>query len=436
MKVKSMILSLAIVGLSQGVFAQNADSTQQAEPLKLTLDAAKTYALEHNRTVQAADLNVKKAEIAKWESLSNMLLNVSADLSYTNMLGYSMNFAGQSINMPPYGQLGITASVAINGQMVMGYQMSKLAVEMQKLSQTNDELSVKQNVTTSFLTVLIAEESFKILEECRNNLKKTSDNIEQLVKVGMAQQTDADQIRVQLMTMDNQIRSTKRNIELAYNALRIMLGCPVNQEIDIEQDLDYFFENEDAAKTLDNQFSAERNVNVQLLDKNIELSEKTVNLKRWAYGPTLSVAYQFSKKTYFNADKGFDMTPPNVLNIGLNIPIFSSGNRRAAVQKAKIDVDIAQTQREQTVDQLLVQDSQLRFNLSNAIDNYQANKETVALNKKIFKNYLQKFEQGMVSSTDLISVNNNLLQAESAYIQSLYDVMSAQTSLLQLYNLL
>ena len=41
----------------------------------------------------------------------------------------------------------------------------------------------------------------------------------QLVKVGMAEQTAADQLEVQVGTMENTIRSVERNIELAYNSL-------------------------------------------------------------------------------------------------------------------------------------------------------------------------------------------------------------------------
>ncbi|MCQ2973437.1 MAG: TolC family protein [Bacteroidales bacterium] len=437
-KVVLMLSAILAVNITSAQIANDSVRTvsDTASPIQLTLESAKQYALEHNRTMQTADLNIKKAEKARWEAISNMLVNVSATLQYQNMLGYEMNFGGQSIEMPPSGTLGITASVTINGQIIVGVQLSKMAIEMQQLSQSNDELSVKANATTAYLTVLIAEESYKILEESRNNLEKTYRSIEQMAQVGMTEQTDADQLKVQLMTMDNSLRSAKRNIELAYNALRLVLGTDVDAKIIITENLDYYFETQDASIALDGTFDVNNNTNIKLLDKNIELSQKQVTLKRWAYAPTLTFAYQYSGKTYFGKKEGFNMQPPHTLVATLNIPIFSSGNRWAAVQQAKIDVDIAQTQREQTVDQLLVQDAQLRYNLSNALETYQTNKETVDLNQKIFKNYLQKYEQGMVSSTDLISINNTLLQAQGNYIQSLYDVISAQTALLQLYNTL
>lgn len=430
--IRKTLTGLALMLIPALATAQNADSTQNG-PIELSLDQAKLFALEHNRTVQASGLAVQKAEYAKWEALSNMLLNVDGSLQYQNMLGYKLDFGGVEMPMDPSGTISITASVAFNGQILVGYQLSKMAVDMQNLSLRNDELTVKNNVTTSYLTVLIAEESYKILEDSRTNLVKTYNNIAQLAKVGMAEQTQADQLKVQMMSMDNQLRSAQRNIELAYNALRLQLGASADSELKITENLNSYFETQDAAELLSQENSLDDNLSVQLLDKNIELQRKQLTLKKWAYGPTLSVAYQYSGKTYFGGN-GFNMQPPNALVATLNVPIFSSGKRWAAVKQQRVEIDIQQTKREEAVEGLNVQARQLTFNLSNALDSYETARESLDLNKKIFKNQLQKFEQGMISSTDVVTSNNSLLQAQGSYIQSLYDVMNAQTALLQLYN--
>lgn len=433
--IRKTVTAMAIVLAAGIASAQNTVDSTQTGPIELTLNQAKQYAIEHNKTIQSASLAVQKAEYAKWESLANMLLSIDGTLQYQNMLGFEMDFGGMSIPMDPTGTLTVTASIAFNGQILVGYQLSKMAIDMQNLSKLNDELSVKNNVTTSYLTVLIAEESYKIIEDSRNNIEKTYNNVEQLAKVGMSEQTAADQLKVQLMTMDNQLRSAKRNIELAYNALRYQLGAGVDSEIHLQEDLNYFFETENTAEiAVDSSRSLDNNISIRLMDKNIELQEKQVTLKRWAYGPTFSVAYQYSGKHLFG--EGLNMQPPHALILTLNVPIFSSGQRRAAVEQQKIEVDIQKTNRENAIEGLRVQERQMIFNLSNALETLETNKQSVELNKKIFKNQLQKFEQGMVSSTDLITVNNTLLQAEGSNIQSLFDVMNAQTALMNLYNTL
>ena len=434
MNLKQSLMLVVATVLTFGANAQT-DSAATAEKLVLTLDSAKTYAVQHSKSMKTADLNVQKAEWAKWQAISNMLVNVDGTLSYTTMFGYTaeVEMGGMPVKIPvnDVGNLGITAQAAINGQLVVGVQLSKLAIEMQKLSQSSSENDVKAAATTSYLSVLIAQESKSVVEDSRINLEKTYNNIIQLAKVGMAEQTDADQLKVQLMVLDNNLRAADRNIQLAKSALITALGAPPSSEVELTESLDYFFENQEIDEPSG---SVESSVVMRQLDMSIELAKKQWTLSRWAYGPTLAIQYNYSGRTYFGKDAGFNMQPPHTMTFALSVPIFSSGNRYAACKQKKIDVDIAQTQRDQTLEQLQVQEIQLKYNLSNAIETYNSSKESLELYQKIFKNSLQKFNVGTISSNDLITVNNNLLNAQGSYIQSLYQVMNAQTELLKLYN--
>lgn len=430
MNFKKTIMLIFAAAATLGAHAQT-DTSANAGPLMLTLDSAKAYAVQHSKTMRTADLNIQKAEWAKLQAISNMLVNVDGTLTYTTQFNYEMKMMGNKISMPANGTLGITASAAINGQMVMSVQLSKLAIEMQEISRLSSENEVKAAATTSYLSVLIAQESKKTIEDSRKNLEKSYNNVVQLAKVGMAEQTDADQLKVQLMVLDNNLRAADRNIQLAKSALITALGAPPASEVELTESLDYFFENEPISEPSG---SVDGNITMRQLDKNIDLAKKQWTLTRWAYGPTLSVAYSYSGKTYFNKEAGFNMTVPHTMVFTLKVPIFSSGNRYSQCKQKKIDIDIAQTQRDQTLEQLQVQEIQLKYNLSNAIETYNSSKESLELYKKIFKNSLQKFNVGTISSNDLITVNNNLLNAQGTYIQSLYQVMNAQTDLLKLYN--
>jgi len=425
---------ILMAGIISGANAQTDTAANQGK-LVLTLDSAKTYAVQHSKTMKTADLNIQKAEWAKWQSISNMLLNVDATLSYTTMFGYEahpeMNGQKITISVNDVGNLGITATAAVNGQLIVGVQLSKMAIEMQKLAQTGSENDVKAAATTSYLSVLIAQESKKTIEDSRANLEKSYNNVVQLTKVGMAEQTDADQLKVQLMVLDNNLRAADRNIQLAKSALITALGAPPATDVELTESLDYFFENEQITEPSG---SVETSITMKQLDMSIDIAKKQWTLSRWAYGPTLSLSYNYSGKTYFGKDEGFNMSPPHSMTLALQIPIFSSGNRYSQCKQKKIDVDIAQTQRDQTLEQLQVQEIQLKYNLSNAIETYNSSKESLELYQKIFKNSLQKFNVGTISSNDLITVNNNLLNAQGTYIQSLYSVMNAQTELLKLYN--
>jgi len=54
------------------------------------------------------------------------------------------------------------------------------------------------------------------------------------------------------------------------------------------------------------------------------------------------------------------MTPPHIIGLQMNIPVFSSGLRNAQTQQAYLDLKTIQNNRDLVSDQLRMQEKQLR----------------------------------------------------------------------------
>jgi outer membrane protein TolC len=87
-------------------------------------------------------------------------------------------------------------------------------------------------------------------------------------------------------------------------------------------------------------------------------------------------------------------------------------------------------------DQLFIQEKQLRYNLTTAIEQYESQKENVAVSKRVFDNLNLKYEQGLVSSLDLTTANSNYLQSETNYITATMQLLNADLALNKLLNTL
>ena len=430
MKGKKFLLLMSCLTFSlTTIYSQN--------KLQLSLSDAKSYALSYNRTLQVSGLAVQKAEAAKWQAIATMLPHVDATLGYTNCLGYEMNFniMGQSISTPvdPTGTLNVKATMAFSGMQIVGVQLSKLAAEMSKLNKNIGDLDVKANVTTAYFAVLVAEESKRLIEGSKENLQKLHETTAKMYEVGMAEQTAVDQLEVQVGLVENEVKKTERNIELAYNALRLVLGSD-NTQFELTETLGNFLKNNDVYATATSEFNINQNYNVQLLNKNIELSKKQLNMKRMEYAPTLALFYQHAEIKYFGNEPMMRSTVPNTVGAQLNIPIFSSGERLSKVQQAKFDVKSAELIKQNAIEGLQVQEKQLRFLLKSAIETYELQKKNVAVSERIFKNTVQKYELGTVSSTELTTINNNLISAQGSYIGALMELLTAQVNLQKLLN--
>ena len=427
---KQIILIIGMLGMTLPGFSRTPEDSE----LHLTLKEAQDYALKNNRTVWNAGLAVSEAQKKTWETISTGLPQVNATVDYQNMMGFKMEFAGLTIPLEPTSNFQTTVTqLLFNGSYWVGIRMSKIGEQMTETMRLQSELDVKHQTQSAYHAVLIAQENKKILELNLKNIQTLAKSAEDMVRIGVAEQTDADQLKVQVATVMNGIKMVERHIELAYNLLRFQLGVEAETKIVLKQTLDDLMAENNSQAILATAFDLYDNYNVQLLDKQIDLADKQISLERAATLPTVAAFYNY---TYKIKKSTFDMSPNNIIGLQASIPIFASGQRHARAQQAKIKLETAQNNRELVTDQLLMQEKQLRFNLNNAIESFNLQKEAYEVSQRVFESITRKFQQGTASSLDVTTANTSLLQSQTNYINAMMEVFTAQTELEKLLNTL
>jgi len=428
MKLKYLILSVMLFGVCATVFPQ----ADNEKVLRLTLKEAQDYAMQHNRIVWNAGLSVSEAQKRTWEVISAGLPQVSANISYQNMMGFKMEFAGMSIPLEPTSNFQATVTqLLFNASYWVGIRMSKIGEQMTETARLQAELDVKQQTQTAYHAILIAEENKKILEQNLENVQRLAKSSEDMVRIGIAEQTDADRLKIQVMTMVNGITMVERHIMLAYTLLRFQLGIDADFNIELTQTLDDLMAAKDVYGIQYMNFDLNNNYNVQLLDGQIDLAGKQISLEKAAALPTVAAFYSY---TYKIKKSTFDMSPNNVIGLQASIPIFASGQRHVRTQQAKINLEKAQNSRDLVTDQLLIHEKQLRFNLKSAIESFELQKEAIDVSQRVFESVSRKYQQGMASSLDVTIASSELLQAQTNYINAMMQVFTAQTELEKLLN--
>ena len=403
--------------------------------LNLSLTEAQDYAVETNRSLKNASLAVQKAYAQRWQTIASMLPSADLSWGYTSMMGYKMNFNGMPIEMPDNGTLGITAAVGINGQAIVGALLNNVAIDMQKLNLQQSEDNLRANVKTSYASVLVLQNVVTLLESSLANIERMAEMTQRSVDVGAAEQTTADLIKVRVNTLKNNINANLRSTQLALNALKVLLDVPAETELVLTSTLEDFLSAEAVLKLLGYDFALENNLNYQLLEKNVELAKKNVHMAGWAYGPTVALAYQYSKKDYFGEKEGFNMTPPNAVSLNISMPLWSSGKRAAGVVEKKIALEEARNTFAETANNLGIQNEQLRYNLQNGYETYMNEKDNMEVTQRVFESTTNKFNQGTASNLDLVNASNDLITAQSSYVQAVLTLVNAQVELEKFLNL-
>ncbi len=481
MKNRKIIILFTLI-LSMGLFSHGL-SQEPADKLVLNLQGAVDHALSFNKSLKNARSEVERARARNWEAISQGLPQVDGGMDYSSFFNYELEFSfgmgdvsdftqdqlqdafNQTQAAFPFytaGDLAVhgantyyngvlqgmmdpatillsdqaSAKLMVNqlifsGQYIVGIQTAKLAMLISEQNLDFNELNIKESVISSYYLVLITEESLEILRQNLENLEETLDQTEIMYRTGMAEQTDVDQIRITVNQLANATTSLQRNLELSYNMLRFQLGLETTVEIQLTDNLQSLFANMQAETALDKPFDVEDNVTYKIMKTQEEINKKMLGLEQWNYAPTITGFYNYNAKILTT---DFDMNPNHMVGLTMGVPIFSSGMRKARVDQAKIDYNMAQVNRDIMEDQLLLQEKQYKYNLQNSLENFFTQQENVEVAQRVYDSYRRKFEQGMATSLDLTQANGNYLDAENNYLTSIMEVMNAKLQLDKLMN--
>lgn len=415
----------------------NRSSVQTPKVLQLSLQEAQNHAVESNRSLKNASLAVQEAYAQRWQTIASMLPQVDGSYAYSNYCGYSatLSMGGMEVpvSMPNVGALGVTASMGLNGQGIVGALLNNIAIDMKKIALEQSESELRGNVMSSYVSVLALQSITELLDSTLLNIQGLEQMTQSAVDAGAAEQTSADQIRVRVNTLKNSINQQKRNIELAFTSLKVLLDVPVETELVLTDKIDGVLSADKVLSLLGENFIVENNLNYQLLSKNVELAKRNVHMAGWAYGPTVAVAYNYANQQYYG-EGGMRMTPPNLIQVSVKMPLWSSGKRAAGVVEKKIAYEEAKNTLSETTDQLAIQYRQLCFNLTNAYETYLNEKENIEVSKRVFNSATEKFKYGASSNLELTNASNDLINAQSSYVQAMLSLVNAQVELDKFLN--
>lgn len=404
----------------------------QEAPRTISLQQAVEFAIKHNKELQSSRMNIESYRQKVRESVSQGLPQINGTLTYTTNFGYKMNFGGQSIKMKDQSNVGVgLQQLLFSGSWILGMQTSKIAVRLSEQQVESSELDIVENIYNSYYTILVTERMQEILRQNLENMNEIYKHTDNMYKAGTVEITDVDQIRVNVGQLKNSLLSMERTVEVNYNLLRLQLGLEAGTPVKLSDGLEVFLENDKSNRLYLEKFDINNNVSYQLVNTQTELNKKLLGIEKWSYAPTIAGSYNFNYKILKPA---LDMSPKHTAGVTMSIPVFSGMQRDSKVKQAKITLEQSYLQKDLLEDQLNVQDEQLKFNLKNAMENYNLQKENIDVATRVLQNYQRKYELGAVSSLDLTQANNNYLQAETNYTEAVLTLLQAQVSLEKLYN--
>ena len=416
-----------------------------------SLEEAQNFAIENNLYIKNATADVKIARKKIWETTAIGLPQVSGSANYTDNLSLATvlipNFFGGNPDEMVEVQFGTqhnaSASITANqlvfsGPYIVGLMAAKVykQISVQNLEKT--EIDIKELVTRNYYLVLLSEETKKTLVKNYKNTEKTYLETRAMFEQGFVEETDVDQLKVTLTTLNNSINSMERQAKLSRNMLKFQMGLDLEIPVSLSDSLYGILGEINLQLLAVNNFNINNNIEYNIIETQVELASLDLKRQKTEYLPNLSVMYMNNwnamrdKFSFFDTDEKWYRS--EMLGFTLNVPVFSSGSKRSKISQKKIALEQIIENQKLVRQSLEMENQQARFDYNTALEKYISENENVKLAERILEKTRVKYKNGMASSFELIQANNQYLQTESGLTSAMVELLNAKTRLDKIMN--
>lgn len=427
---------------------------QDNKILKLSIDDAQKYALQNNRSVQSARIDVASMTKRVWESTSMGLPQLNLATNYQHQFVIPQLSFGQylDVNSLPSGpitkadiqdaykdippvSLGVKnnttfdltlSQLIFSGEYLVGLQAAKVVKIMTEKSLVKAESQTKEAVAGTYYLVLILGENVRVLNESLRSINKTYDDMVKMNQQGLNEETDVDQIKINKSNIQTLINSLQSQKEVSLNLLKYQLGLEFSQPVMLTDSLPEIIREGNIKYLTSPVFNLENSIDYQMMNDQEKSSVLFLKLEKSRILPTISAFYRRHEQTQAPS---LNFAVKDLVGVSMNVPIFSSGQRASRISQRKFDLEKTRLNKENVAQGLVMEYETALSSYQTAFSNFTNNQESLLLSKKVYEKIVIKYNEGVSSSFELTQNQNQFLTAESNYYNSVLSLLNAKAKL-------
>ncbi|MFB6454328.1 TolC family protein [Chitinophaga sp. Hz27] len=434
-----LLLSLLLIFGSQ-VYAQV--DTSRTGPYAFNLNDCISYGLAHHHDVVNAHLDVKFSEEQVKEATSKLLPHGNISAAFTDNLKLATTFipdiANGNYNTQIPVQFGTKLSSSVSGEIdqtifnsdyFLGLKASRVYKDLSRktLTQTNIEIIV--GVTNAYYAVLTNQEAIRLTKSNLDQLTKTLQDIRNRYDQGVAERIDVDRIQVSYNNTVTQVGNQIRMLVYALQLLKFQMGMPQENQLTLTESVSDL----DASRFLSDtvNYHVDDRIEYSMQQTQIALYELQLKSKKMQYLPSLNGFVNYGWNWYSKKFKDLYHVGygASALGITLSWPIFTGFERYHQIKENEITVQKSKNDLDYLNQQISIQVKSANTDYLNNKDNYVTAKKNMDLTQGIYDRIVLKFDQGVSTSLDVLSAENELTKARTDYITAMLNILISKTAL-------
>lgn len=461
-----LILFCVVLGVSS-------TSAQETQDYRFSLEEAISFALDSNYTAINARRDIAIAIKQKWETTATGLPQIGATVQYQNFIKQPVSLlpaaafdnrestvntveeffdiTRTSSPIPPEGFIPVvfgtqqqaTATATLNqlifdGSYLVGLQAARAFLDFSENANEKTQLEVRRGVINAYGSVLLAEELISIFESNKEKLENNLYEAQKIYENGLNEQEDVEQLEITLLEITTELSNARRTAGIARQMFNVALGIDVNSDVILTESLDDLADQNIQLRTLEAPLVIEENVDYKIAYNLTEQRNLELKLAKSKALPSLSAFVNYGTQAFSDDFSFFDTDQrwfqQSLVGVNMNIPIFSSGNRGAATQQARIALDQAETQLEETIQNIQLEFDTAKSNYKFSVEAYDNSKRNLDLAQRIEQKNQVKFDEGIGSSFELRQAQLQLYTAQERYFNAMLGVINTKAELDTILN--
>lgn len=421
------------------------NTTQAQKVIRLNLDEAINYAYTHNYSMIKSDKDLEISKQQMKAALAEGLPQINGTLSYHDNVARPVSLIPGDFFGKPGEQIavqfGTRYDAALNGQFtqlifdgryLVGLKAAKVAIEKANKDFFKNKLAVREQIANTYYQALSIKKSLHIVDSTLQITSRLAGETNHVYKQGLTDDVSVDQLN--LLVSDLKATQTRLNNQNIINQalLKFYLGMDEKDSIVLTEDIGKLISQKEKMIAESGTFDVGQNIDFQSIQTASQLSKLQVMLAKAAYLPSINASVSYNTQAqrevwnFFNSGKWYQSA---IVGVTMHIPIFSSGQRKAKLNEARLNYQKMQVMQKETSTQLNIQYKTLINNYENARKVYNNKDQNRKVAEKIYRKTTEKFKEGMASSLDLLNTHNQFLTAESDYVNAEFDLLQSAEKL-------
>lgn len=443
---RTLLAAALAIALGTPVFAQNdivaplligALTGERVDSFPISRGQCVEIALSESPTIKVADLEVKRVDYSKKETIGNLLPQIGFSLAYQRSIELQtirMNMGGESQKLKMGSDntwnTGFSLSLPIIAPTLWkAISISDTQIAQNLESARGSRLELANQVNKAYYALMLAIASKDVIQQNYDIAKLNADVYRRKFEQGAASEYDVLRSEVQVKNVEPTLLDADIAVKQCQLQLNVLMG--IDNVINFVPDVRMEDMQKDMYGYLLQDRSLAGNSSLRSMELAQKLAKKNTEMKKLDWVPTLGGSFNVNWLSLSNGSpfKDQEFNPYSTVALQLSVPIFSGGTKLNALKQAKVQEAELSLQKENLVNSLNMQVDLALDNINKQVKQIDSSKEGVRQARKAHDIMQKSFEIGAATYLELRDSELADTSAQLAYLQSIYNYLISTTEL-------